>query len=251
MSIVFYIGIALTGAVMALFGGGGAMLCIPLLVYVGGYDPKQAIATGLVIVYLSSLVSLARYGLRTSYVDYKLGFLLAILGTLGAFFGVRVYEVVPARVALICFASLMLGISYLMNRMRAQVFVKRSSRRTVIGAGGGALLVGFVTGALGASGGLPLVALCYLFLGLSMKESIATGLLVVVFNVSAALFFQYNVHHFDFLNTQTWIAVLVAATSALFCGFFFEKIKSELLTKAFAVFVAWIALIIIGVELLK
>lgn len=251
MIVLFYFGIALTGAVMALFGGGGAMLCIPLLIYVGDYEPKQAIATGLIIVFLSSLVSLFRYGLRTKYVNYKLGLALAFFGMAGAFIGVKIYEVISAHVALISFASLMLVISFLMFRMRSELVVNKNSKHYMFYVCGGGFVVGLITGSMGASGGLPLVALSFLLLGLSMKESIATGLLVVVCNVAAALLFQYNVHQFNFLHTETWIAVSVAALSAFGVGFLFEKVKNDVLTKAFAVFVALIAIFILSTELLK
>jgi uncharacterized membrane protein YfcA len=47
------VAIALAGAVgiaLGMLGGGGSILMVPLLTYVGGLDAKQAIATSLVIV---------------------------------------------------------------------------------------------------------------------------------------------------------------------------------------------------------
>ncbi|MEN8161741.1 MAG: TSUP family transporter, partial [Myxococcota bacterium] len=43
------------GVALGFFGGGGSILTVPLLVYVFGLDPKEAIASSLLIVGAASV----------------------------------------------------------------------------------------------------------------------------------------------------------------------------------------------------
>ena len=45
----------LIGVSLGFFGGGGSILTVPLLVYVFGLDPKEAIASSLLIVGIASI----------------------------------------------------------------------------------------------------------------------------------------------------------------------------------------------------
>ena len=46
----------LVGVALGLLGGGGAILTVPLLAYVGGLDATQAIATSLLVIAVTSAV---------------------------------------------------------------------------------------------------------------------------------------------------------------------------------------------------
>ena len=55
---MFSLGLALSvliGVSLGFFGGGGSILTVPLLVYVFGLEPKQAIASSLLIVGVASV----------------------------------------------------------------------------------------------------------------------------------------------------------------------------------------------------
>ncbi|MEI2649626.1 MAG: sulfite exporter TauE/SafE family protein [Dermatophilaceae bacterium] len=70
---------AAVGAILGVLGGGGAILTIPLLVYVLGQDPHEATTTSLVIVGISSAVAASRHW-RRGAVDLRSALLLAALG---------------------------------------------------------------------------------------------------------------------------------------------------------------------------
>ncbi len=48
----------LIGAALGLFGGGGSILTVPMLVYVVDIEPKPAIAMSLLVVGLTSVAAL-------------------------------------------------------------------------------------------------------------------------------------------------------------------------------------------------
>ena len=102
------LGGAFTGALNGLFGGGGGMVAVPVLRKSAGYSQLSAHATAIAVILpvsaLSALIYLI-YGLIPLQT-----FLPVMLGTvLGGFLGAEILPFVPARVAGILFAALMLA----------------------------------------------------------------------------------------------------------------------------------------------
>ena len=58
MSPVVLLLAVLVGVALGLLGGGGSILTVPLLVYVAGLEAKEAIATSLLVVGVTSLAAL-------------------------------------------------------------------------------------------------------------------------------------------------------------------------------------------------
>ena len=58
MSPVVLLLAVLVGMALGLLGGGGSILTVPLLVYIAGLDAKEAIATSLLVVGVTSLAAL-------------------------------------------------------------------------------------------------------------------------------------------------------------------------------------------------
>jgi uncharacterized membrane protein YfcA len=58
---------AVIGSLLGLLGGGGSILAVPALVYVAGYDVKQAIPTSLIVIAAASIVGRYRKCLRPRF----------------------------------------------------------------------------------------------------------------------------------------------------------------------------------------
>ena len=78
----------LIGVSLGFFGGGGSNLTVPLLVYVFGLEPKQAIASSLLIVGIASLTGAFQHW-RAGRVDLRAGLFFGAAGMAGAYFGGR------------------------------------------------------------------------------------------------------------------------------------------------------------------
>ncbi|WP_241736486.1 sulfite exporter TauE/SafE family protein, partial [Dietzia sp. CW19] len=76
----------LVGLSLGLLGGGGSILVVPLLTYIGGLDPREAIATSLFVVGATSLVSLIGHA-RKGNVQWRTGLIFGAAGMVGAFLG--------------------------------------------------------------------------------------------------------------------------------------------------------------------
>lgn len=98
---------ALIGFVNGFFGGGGGMICVPLLEGVLGFKNKVAHATTLLVIFPISLVSAAVY-LLNGDLEF-LSFATTATGVVvGGIFGAFALKVLPEKIVRILFVGLMI-----------------------------------------------------------------------------------------------------------------------------------------------
>ena len=85
--IALTVGLAVVvGIALGLLGGGGSILTVPLLTYVAGMDAKQAIATSLLVVGVTSTIG-ALFHARAGRVQWRTGLIFGGAGMAGAYGG--------------------------------------------------------------------------------------------------------------------------------------------------------------------
>ena len=94
------------GVLSALFGIGGGILLVPLLVAVFGYDQRLAAGTSLAVMGLIALVGALRQG-SSGATDWRAGALLGVGGALGGIAGALLAQVTPLVVLTWLFAALL------------------------------------------------------------------------------------------------------------------------------------------------
>lgn len=183
---MFVLGLILSGLIgfsLGLIGGGGAILAVPILVYVLGIDARAAVAMSLAIVGATAAIG-AYLHRRRGAVQLKTGMMFAVLGIVGAFFGARLTYLVRREVLLLIFAGIMLAAAVAMLGRKSEG--GQHARHPVI-----VLLVGFavgvLTGFLGVGGGFMIVPALVFFAGLGMRDAVGTSLLVIAINSFAGL----------------------------------------------------------------
>jgi len=173
----------LIGASLALFGAGGSIVTMPVLVYVLGLDAHRAAGTSLVVV---GLVALAGALLQWRAANLRTGLVFGGAGMLGALPGAWLNHHVPAGGVLAGFAVTALAAAARLlrgaARERAQPLPDDSRRVVVIG-----VLVGTATGFFGVGGGFLVVPALVLLVGLPIGRAVATSLVVVALNSAAGL----------------------------------------------------------------
>lgn len=240
------IGSLLVGLSLGIFGGGGSILTLPLLVYGGKIPVQDAIPLSLVLVGLTSAVASLRYG-RQGLVDWKQGFLFGAFGMAGAAAGARLNPLLPAWLLLISFAALMMAMALLMFRpLQAspceRIGLGRAFCASVSGAG-----VGVLTGLLGAGGGFLIVPALVLLLGVQMCRAVATSVFVITLNSAMALAISRPALG-EFL-AWPWPAFLVLALTATFAGArLAPRLPQAALRKGFAALVLLLGLGILVLE---
>jgi uncharacterized membrane protein YfcA len=176
----------LIGVALGLLGGGGSILAVPLLVYVAGLDPKEAIATSLLVVGTTSAVALVPHA-RAGRVQWRTGLLFGAAGMVGAYAGGRLAAYLPGELLLVAFALMMIATAVAMIRGRRggarESHVDHPVPRVLLDG----VVVGLVTGLVGAGGGFLIVPALVLLAGLPMPLAVGTSLLVIAMKSFAGL----------------------------------------------------------------
>ena len=198
------------GISLGFFGGGGSILTVPLLVYVFGLDPKQAIASSLLIVAIASMSGAIAH-FRAGNVRVKTALLFGSAGMLGAYGGGRASALIDGSVLLLLFAAMMVLTALAMWRGRkapAKEQAPHSMEALKLLVQGG--VVGSFTGLVGAGGGFLIVPALSLFAGLSLPAAVGTSLVVIVMNCIAG-FSGYIAH----VSVQPLLVAGVATSAVI------------------------------------
>ncbi|WP_298223917.1 sulfite exporter TauE/SafE family protein [Flavobacterium sp.] len=187
-----YLASILIGITLGLIGGGGSILTVPILVYLFRIEPESATSYSLFIVGITAMVgSYRHYALGNLKVKSALYFALpSILSLLivrkillpkipHTLFFIDGFEVTKDLLIMIVFALLMMAASLSMIRKTKTVetAVVHFPRLALIG-----LLVGFITGFLGAGGGFLIIPALLFFANLPMKQAVGTSLFIIFIN---------------------------------------------------------------------
>jgi uncharacterized membrane protein YfcA len=174
----------LIGVSLGLLGGGGSILTVPILRYVLGMEGHAAIATSLLVVGTTSLAALLAHA-RNGRVQWRTGFIFGGAGMLGAYLAGAVAYRVPAPLLLAVFSVMMFATAIAMLRPdrrardSAPARPPRAARLPVSKVVIEGLVVGAVTGLVGAGGGFLVVPALVLLARLPMATAIGTSLLVI------------------------------------------------------------------------
>jgi uncharacterized membrane protein YfcA len=104
------------GFFSALFGVGGGIVVVPLLVLVAGWDERPATATSLAAIAVTALAGVVVYGARGE-VELAEAALVGIPGALGAVAGASLQHRVTTRALSLAFAALLavVGVALLVS----------------------------------------------------------------------------------------------------------------------------------------
>lgn len=195
MHILGYFFAIIIGLVMGLIGGGGSILSVPVFAYLFNIDAITATALSLFVVGVTSSVGSVSF-IRQGQVNFTTAYRFGIPSVLGILFSRRlVLPHLPEYIIhrwgitltkdmfiLILFAVLMLFSSIKMIQKKERVRKPRESETNYTLLVSQGLLVGIVTGFIGAGGGFLIVPALVMLLGVSMKEAVATSLFIISIN---------------------------------------------------------------------
>lgn len=234
----------LIGVSLGLLGGGGSILTVPILVYVAGQDAKTAIATSLLVVGVTSAAGAVSHA-RAGRVRWRTGLLFGAAGMAGAYGGGRVAEYVPGSWLLVAFGLMMAATAVAMLRGRGQadgtVEPPEMPVARVLLDG---VLVGAVTGLVGAGGGFLVVPALVLLGGLPMTVAVATSLVVIAMKSLAGLLGHLHSVAIDWPLALGVTAAAIVGT--VIGGRLAGHVGQDQLRRVFGWFVAVMALFVLG-----
>lgn len=246
------------GMTLGLFGGGGSILTLPILVYIFQLDAQISTAYSLFIVGSTSSIGAIKHLIKKD-IDLAKAFAFAIPSILAVFLTRRfLMPIIPQSIhvfgssiekdvaIMVLFAAIMVFASVSMIRGRKELKPTSTIKWHYIIIDG--FVVGTLTGMVGAGGGFLIVPALVLLLGMSMKEAIASSLLII--SLKSLIGFTGDLASNQaidwlFLFTFTLLAIL-----GLYVGMgIAHKIDSNKLKKAFGVFLFIMAVVIAIKEL--
>ncbi len=229
----------LVGLSLAATGGGGALLAVPLLVYVLRIPVQAAVGMSLILVGVSAWIGVWQQR-QTGKLKVKVAMVFSSTGMMGAWVGAQGHQLVHDELVLLLFGMLMLMISARMlwtsNRLQddhgymryADEFPRSyASKVTVLGLG-----VGVLTGFFGVGGGFVIVPSLVFVLGFPMRVAIPTSLLIIALISVGGIVGHFQVGGLDILALAF---LIVGSTIGMVLGTEVAKrVSSHTLTKLFA-----------------
>jgi uncharacterized membrane protein YfcA len=177
------------GFVVGAVGGGGAILALPVLVYVLGEGVGPASTASLVVIAVAAAVGAGALA-RRGHVCWRIAALFSLPAAAGSLLGALASAAVSERVLILAFVPVML-VAAAATWQRAGEDSRDEpgdcppARPGVIVLAG--LGVGALTGFFGVGGGFMIVPVLTLGLGLAFRRAVATSLVIITLTGTAAL----------------------------------------------------------------
>lgn len=262
MEIIGYIASLIIGISLGLIGGGGSILTVPVLVYLFRVQPVVATAYSLFIVGSTSLVgSFPKY--KGGEINIKTAIIFGI-PSIAAVFATRAFIVpaIPNEMfsigTFVVTKSLMMMILFAVLMVFASVSMIRDKKKPANVENGEqkfnypmilleGVVVGILTGLVGAGGGFLIIPALVLLSKLPMKQAVGTSLLII--SAKSLIGFTGDLGKAE-MNWTLLISVTALAILGIFIGnILSKKVSAESLKKGFGWFVLAMGIYIIVKEL--
>lgn len=250
MEILGYVASALIGISLGLIGSGGSILTVPVLVYLFHVEPGLATAYSLFIVGTTALVGGIRSGLH-HLVDFKTAIIFSIPSFTAVYLTRRwIMPFIPAELfsvgslpvtkdmaIMVFFALIMLATAMSMIRTRPmQVQAEEPARYNYPMLMLEGVVVGILTGIVGAGGGFLIIPALVLFAKIPMKKAVGTSLLIIA--AKSLIGFLGDVGSGQTIDLRFLLLLSSIATVGILLGSYFSRfVAGNTLKTAFGWFV--------------
>lgn len=261
ITIAGYVGALIIGVVLGLVGGGGSILTVPVLVYILAIEPVLATAYSLFVVGFAAAIGAFR-NLQKGMVDVKTAIVFAIPAFLAVYATRRfLIPAIPDEIMtigdfvltkdiaiMVFFALIMLVASISMIRTKREesdeaTEIKYNYPMIIIEG----VLVGALTGVVGAGGGFLIIPALVLLAKLPMKKAVGTSLLIIAFK--SLIGFLGDVQNLELDWTFLLVFSGITGVGILLGIYLTNFIEGKKLKKGFGWFVLLMGVYILWKEL--
>jgi uncharacterized membrane protein YfcA len=217
------------GAVLGFIGAGGAMLSVPILMYLFDFEPKLATTAALAVVFLAALSGLVPKA-RMKQILYRDAFVISGIGLITNIGFALIAQHIPDSVITTGFAAVLLLAGSSMLRPPRLEEHKRMPLHILILM---SLLIGSMTGLFGIGGGFLAIPALVLFFGTPQAIAAGTSLLIIALNS----LISFVGHHALWADVQWHIPIFMAGAAvviAQIASHYSGKSSPVVLRKAFA-----------------
>ncbi len=238
-------GIAI-GLIVGAVGGGGAILALPVLVYVLGEAVSPASTASLIVVAIAAGIGAGALALR-GHVCWRIALTFTAPAAAGAFLGTLGNNAVSPKVLILSFVPIMLIASAATWQRAAATSSNetgacpdaRSARIVVAGVS-----VGVLTGFFGVGGGFLIVPVLTLAFGFSFRRAVATSLVIITLTGLAGLASHLALG--AVLNVPVTASLAASTAAGALTGTILaQRVPQAGLGRAFAVVVAMLGIFLL------
>lgn len=225
------------GAVLGFIGAGGAMLTVPILLYIFDFTPQTATTAALAVV-LTAAISGLIPKIKSKEVLYRDALIIWALGlSTNIGFSILVYRlsdsVLTTGLALVLITA---GMTMLIKPIAGTEKKVPFLWLILI-----SLIIGMITGLFGIGGGFLAIPILVLFFKVPQGKAAGTSLAIIAINSITAFFGHYR--SWDEVNWTVPLAMALAAvTIARIASIKSGEVNPALLRKGFALLLFSIAI---------
>lgn len=218
------------GAVLGFIGAGGAMLTVPILIYLFGFTPVHATTAALLVVFLAAAFGLVPK-LKSGDVQIKIALSIWSLGLITNLGGAIIAKHLSDSVIITGFAIILTlaGLSML----RSPIAEQTEKKIPLIALIPIALLIGSMTGIFGIGGGFLAIPVLVIFFHTPQIKAAGTSLFIIAINCLTALIGRQSLWHEIDWKIPALISIS-AITVSIFGSHHSSKVPTAILRKSFA-----------------
>ena len=257
LEVLGYVLFFFAGLFFGLFGSGGSIIILPILIYLFDIPIYQATTYSLLLVFLITFFGTMKHVLsKNLHVEKIWVFILLTLictGLSRTFLFPNIPSLIPIlNISKESFLMILFSIIILFSGLSMfqtdRISIKDSFNIRLILIG---IIVGILTGLLGIGGGFIILPVLILFLSMDVKKAATTTLFIIMLNTLLAILLEVTVFNFTF-DLGFLFIVLFSSSMGLLTGvYFLNKIDVNLTKKLFSISLLLLSLIIFLLELYK
>ncbi len=194
------------GAVLGFIGAGGAMVSVPILLYLFDFSPVNATTAALAVVFLAAVSGLAPK-FKSDDVLVKEALIIWALGLITNIGLGLIVTKIPERAILVGFSMVLLGAAYSM--IKAPLKSQPEKKMPVWALLLLSLLIGALTGLFGIGGGFLAIPILVLFFHTPPNKAAGTSLLIIALNCFTAFLAKFSI--WDQINWRYPLIIALAA----------------------------------------
>tara|TARA_B100001113_G_scaffold330706_1_gene306512 strand:- start:269 stop:1042 length:774 start_codon:yes stop_codon:yes gene_type:complete len=256
LDLLGYILFVFAGLFFGLFGSGGSIIIIPILIYIFKVSIYEATTYSLLLVFLISLIGTIKH-MKKQNLKIQ-GILIFIIPTIifTVISRVFLFPAIPDYIEIFnstkesLLMMLFSGVILLssLSLLRSKPIVTKSNFQVILLSIG--VLVGLLTGLLGIGGGFIILPALVLFTGMNMRQAASSTLFIIMLNTFMAIIVEFTVFQFQF-HIGFVLLLLLSALIGTFIGvYLLDKLDQNIIKKLFSIALLFLSLVIFLVELI-
>ena len=235
-----------SGMLFGLFGAGGSLISIPILMIFFSLSFKLSTTYSLMIVFLISFFGVLLSSKSVIY-NFKSIIFFGTASLIGVFFSRSfLFQIISEEVLIFIFIIfLFISGVFMLLKKHKKINDSNIQKLTFLNSLPllfQAFLVGNLTGLLGVGGGFLIVPVLIIFQGFNIKQAAESSMFLIFLNSWFAIIVDLSNNFFN-LNYQLFLFIIIFSVIGLIIGKKIQKkIDTKMMQKVFAIFLIIISL---------